>query len=75
MGAFGWVGLMGVNWKYWLDCINYHWASITVFSGLAMTSMVKVLPVPGTPFQWYPFLYDWIHQFLNMPNNRLTPKP
>jgi hypothetical protein len=42
------------------------------FGGLAITSAVKVMPPPGTPFNLYTFLYEWAHQFLNL---NVTPKP
>jgi hypothetical protein len=48
--------------------------SILSFGGLLVTSAVKVLPLPGTPFNLYAFMYDWLHQFFNLTNTRLTSK-
>ncbi len=61
---------MHVNWKYWLDVINYHWASITVFGGLLVTSAIKSMPMPDGKSAWYLFFYDWGHTFFNLPNPR-----
>lgn len=41
--------------------------------GLLLTAGIKVMPAPGQPFHPYDFVYDWIHQYLNIPNLRLTP--
>lgn len=53
---------------YWYD------NRLPIISGvtLLISSAVKTLPVPGTAFRWYTFLYDWSHQFLNITNTRLT---
>lgn len=56
---------------YWYD------NRLAIISGatLLISSAVKTLPMPGTSFQWYTFLYDWSHQFLNITNTRLNPTP
>jgi hypothetical protein len=57
---------------------NYLYAnkiSILSFGGLLLTSAVKVMPPPGTPFSFYTFLYDWTHQFFNLTNTRLATTP
>lgn len=50
---------------------------VAIISGLTLliSSAVKTLPVPGTPFASYTFFYDWSHQFLNITNTRLNPVP
>lgn len=55
---------------YWYD------NRLAIISGMTLliSSAVKTLPMPGTPFQWYTFLYDWSHQFLNITNTRLDAK-
>jgi hypothetical protein len=49
--------------------------SILSFGGLLVTSAVKVMPPPGTPFSLYTFVYDWTHQFFNLTNTRLATTP
>lgn len=53
---------------YWYD------NRLPIISGLTLlvSSAVKTLPPPGTPFSFYTFFYDWSHQFLNITNTRLT---
>lgn len=53
---------------YWYD----NRLPIISAASLLISSAVKTLPSPGTPFEWYTFLYDWSHQFLNITNTRLT---
>ena len=57
------------------------WAFLVVQKvavGLAITSGIKVMPPPGTAITWktlYAFGYDWLHQFFNITNTRLSPAP
>lgn len=66
---------MSGEWKhlhdYWYD------NRLAIISGatLLVSSAVKTLPMPGTAFSWYTFLYDWSHQFLNITNTRLNATP
>ena len=67
-----------VFWKYVWTCFLADKASIIAFSVLFLTAGIKTAPVPGPPwFAWdwhtaYTWWYDWIHQFFNLPNNRLA---
>lgn len=56
---------------YWYD------NRVPIMAGLTLliSSAVKTLPAPGTPFSFYTFFYDWSHQFLNITNTRLTTQP
>jgi hypothetical protein len=78
-GRFLGEGMMHVSfWKYVWDCFIADKASIIAFSVLIITSGIKTAPVPGPPwFEWgwktaYTWWYDWVHQFFNLPNNRLA---
>lgn len=54
------------------------WAHKILFSGylwFLVSAAVKVMPLPGTPFHFYTFFYDWLHQFLNTNNTRLSATP
>lgn len=66
--------------------MRIEWSDIVTFTrqnrgwmlfntGLLVTSAVKVMPLPDQPFRFYQFCYDWLHQFLNLPNLRLTAGP
>lgn len=55
--------------------LNDNRGTILGFGGLLITSGIKTLPPPGTPFVLYDWLYDWSHQFFNLPNTRLNPMP
>jgi hypothetical protein len=57
--------------KYWLIIIGFI-GSHKIALGLLFTAAVKVMPIPGQPFKPYEFVYDWVHQYLNMPNLRLS---
>jgi hypothetical protein len=67
-----------VFWKYVWACFIADKASIIAFCILIITAMIKTAPVPGPPwFIWdwktfYTWGYDGVHQFFNMPNNRLA---
>lgn len=54
-----------------ISYVGEHGKTVLAFGGLLVTSAIKTLPPPGTPFKWYEFFYDWSHQFFNLPNNRL----
>ncbi len=66
---------MTVNWGQAWGYIYGNKVSIITFGGLLITSAVKTLPSPGTKFQFYAFVYDWSHQFFNIPNTRLQQAP
>lgn len=40
-----------------------------------VTAGVKTAPIPGKPFNFYEWFYDWAHQTFNITNTRLTPAP
>ena len=42
---------------------------------LMVTSAIKTFPLPGQPFHFYTFFYDWTHQFSTSPTRgyRLLP--
>lgn len=63
--VLGWLG----SW------IIANKGEIMFTSGLLITSLVMVLPPPGTPWNTYTVLYDWSHQFLNQKNTRLSKEP
>lgn len=66
---------MHINWHYWFDAIENNKTAILAFLGLVVSSGVKTLPLPGTPWGWataYTWIYDWSHQFLNVTNTRLA---
>jgi hypothetical protein len=55
------------------DYVTGHKATVFTFGGLMVTSAIRVMPPPGTPFDLYTFMYDWSHQFFNLENRRLAP--
>jgi len=66
---------MAIDWGRVWEYIYGNKVSIITFGGLLITSGVKTLPAPGTPFTPYAFLYDWSHQFFNIPNTRMQQSP
>lgn len=61
-------------WDAWFALKTWVLGNKVAFA-LLTTAAIKVAPVPGQPFKPYQFLYDWAHQYLNIPNLRLTPGP
>jgi hypothetical protein len=60
-----------MTWHYAIQCVEQHWESITIFGGLLLTSTIRTMPPPGSVFNratMYKWLYDNLHQFLNMRN-------
>ena len=66
---------MTINWHYWGDALLNNKGAILAFAGLLISSGVKTLPLPNTPWAManiYTWFYDWSHQFLNITNTRLA---
>jgi hypothetical protein len=63
------------DWKAIGEYLYANKIPILSFGGLLVTSAVKVMPVPGTKFNLYTFIYDWLHQFFNLTNTRLSTSP
>jgi hypothetical protein len=65
---------MKVMLEIWLIAIAWFTAKQALIY-LVVTSGIKVLPPPGTPFNLYTFWFDWMHQLFNINNTRLTTAP
>jgi hypothetical protein len=63
---------MSVDWGRLWDYVYGNRVAIGAGFGLIVSSGIKTMPAPGTPFEFYTWFYDWSHQFLNITNTRLS---
>jgi hypothetical protein len=60
----------------WKEVWEFAWANhtaLTLGAITVITAFIKTAPEPGKPFSLYAWMYDGLHQLMNISNTRLNP--